>query len=65
MAVPKGKVSKARRDSRKANWRASAPTLVECPHCKNMIRPHTVCSECGYYDNKEVIAVKSKDKESK
>ncbi len=65
MAVPKRKVSKARRNSRKANWKASAPTLVECPHCKAMIKSHTVCGSCGYYDGKEVIAVKSKDNEEK
>ena len=65
MAVPKRKVSKARRDSRKANWKAGVPTLVECPHCEAMIRPHTVCKECGYYDGKEVIAVSSKEKEEK
>ena len=36
MAVPKGKVSKARRDKRRANWKAAVPTLVECPHCHEM-----------------------------
>ena len=65
MAVPKRKVSKARRDSRKANWKAVNPTLVECPHCKAMVRPHTVCSECGYYDGKEVVAIHEKEKQSK
>ena len=65
MAVPKGKVSKARRDSRKANWTATAPTLVSCPHCKASIRPHTVCKECGYYDGREVVAKKSKEKVDK
>ncbi len=66
MAVPKRKVSKARRDKRCANWKAQVPTLVECPHCKTMIPPHTVCKECGYYDGKEVIAKKTKkDKEEK
>ena len=59
MAVPKRKVSKARRDSRKANWKASSPTLVECPHCKAQIKAHTVCPECGYYKGKEVIAKKA------
>lgn len=65
MAVPKTKVSKSRRDKRRATWTASAPTLVACPHCKAMIRPHTVCSECGYYDGKELVVKKSKEKEGK
>ncbi len=61
MAVPKRKVSKARRDNRRANWRATAPTLVECPHCKASIKAHTVCPECGYYDGREVVAHKTKE----
>ena len=65
MAVPKRKVSKARRNSRTVTWTATAPTLVECPHCKAQIKAHTVCGACGYYNGKEVIAVKSKEKEEK
>lgn len=64
MAVPKTKVSKARRNSRNANWKAAVPTLVECPHCKEPKQPHVVCKNCGYYDGKEVVAKKEK-KESK
>ena len=36
MAVPKGKVSKARRDKRRANWKVTVKTLVECPHCHEL-----------------------------
>ena len=64
MAVPKGKVSKARRDSRKANWKVSTPSLVECQNCHEMIRPHTVCKSCGYYKGEKKIALKI-DKEAK
>lgn len=49
MAVPKRKMSKARRDSRRANWKLTAPGLVECPQCHEQMRPHHVCPECGYY----------------
>ena len=55
MAVPKRKMSKARRDSRRANWKLTAPGLVECPQCHEQMRPHHVCPECGYYDGKEVV----------
>ena len=60
MAVPKRKVSKARRDSRRANWTASAPTLVECPKCHELMAPHTVCKKCGSYKNKVVVEEKKK-----
>jgi large subunit ribosomal protein L32 len=55
MAVPKRKMSKARRDSRRANWKLSVPTMVECPQCHELKQPHHVCPECGYYDGKEVV----------
>ena len=42
MAVPKRKMSKARRDQRRANWKLTAPGFVSCP-------------QCGYYDGKEVV----------
>lgn len=57
MAVPKRKVSKSRRDKRRANWKLLIPGMVECPKCHAMKRPHRVCGECGYYKGKEVIAV--------
>ena len=55
MPVPQRKMSKARRDSRRANWKLAAPGLVECPQCHELKRPHHVCTECGYYDGKEVV----------
>ena len=58
MAVPKRKMSKARRDQRRANWKLEAPGFVACPQCHEAKMPHRVCPECGYYDGKEVIAHK-------
>lgn len=49
MAVPKRKVSKARRDKRRSSvWKLGAPTLTECPQCHAMKAPHKACPECGY-----------------
>ena len=56
MAVPKRKMSKARRDRRRANWEVEAPGNVASPQCHEPKMPHHVCTECGYYDGKEVIA---------
>ena len=56
MAVPKRKVSKARRDKgRSAVWKLSAPALSRCPNCGELKAPHKVCGSCGYYNGVEVI----------
>ncbi len=56
MAAPKRKMSKARRDSRRANWKLTKPGFILCPQCHEPKLPHHVCMECGYYDGKEVIS---------
>lgn len=57
MANPKRKISKARRDSRRAqNYKLSAPGIVECPQCHEMKLGHRVCKNCGHYKGKEVVA---------
>ena len=57
MAVPKNKVSKARRNKRRANWKLSVPGMVKCPQCHEFKMPHRVCKFCGYYNGKEVIKI--------
>ena len=58
MAVPKRKVSKARRDKRRSNnWKLVLPGLVKCPKCGEFVKSHRVCKACGYYAGKEVLAV--------
>ena len=48
--------SKGRRDKRRANWKMSAPTLVKCSKCGELMMPHRVCKNCGSYNKKEIIA---------
>ena len=56
MATPKGKVSKARRNSRRsAHWKLSLPGIVSCPRCGKMKLGHRVCKKCGYYDGQQVV----------
>ena len=42
---PKNKSSKARRDKRRANWKMSAPNLVKCSKCGELMMPHRVCKD--------------------
>ena len=58
MAVPKRKVSKARRDKRRSNnWKLVLPGMVKCPKCGEFVKSHRGCKACGYYAGKEVLAV--------
>ncbi|MFI3167196.1 MAG: 50S ribosomal protein L32 [Bacillota bacterium] len=61
MAVPKRKISKQRGNTRFANWKATAPTISECPHCHEMKLSHRVCKQCGYYDGKQIVVQKVKE----
>jgi large subunit ribosomal protein L32 len=57
MAVPKRKTTKSKSRKRAASWKAQAPTYAECSQCRQAKAPHRVCSNCGYYDGREVIVV--------
>ena len=58
MAVPKRKTSKTRRDKRRSNvWKIEAPALVKCSRCGEYKRPHRLCKACGYYGDRQVVAV--------
>ena len=62
MAVPKRKVSKSRRDKRRAsNFRISVPSVVDCPHCHEKKIAHRVCKNCGYYDGEQVVNMEKKE----
>jgi large subunit ribosomal protein L32 len=57
VAVPKRKTPRSRRNSRRANHdKVSAPSLIPCPHCGDVMVPHRVCPACGHYKGKEVVA---------
>lgn len=57
MAVPKRKVSKARRDKRRSStWKLDTPALSKCPKCGEYNLTHRVCKACGFYGGKIVVA---------
>ena len=58
MAVPRGKISKARRDKRRSStWKLKVPGLVTCPKCGALHLPHRACKACGTSNGREVVAV--------
>jgi len=60
MAVPKQRKTKSRRNQRRMHIFLKQPSLTYCPKCKKTVKPHTVCSGCGFYKGREVIDVLSK-----
>ncbi len=59
MAVPKRKISRARRGSRRINQALTRIQLVSCTHCGSMIRPHTICKACGHYRGRQITLAES------
>jgi len=58
MICPKGKLSKARRDKRRAQtWKIAMPGLVPCSNCGELVRSHRACKACGAYKRREVLKV--------
>ncbi len=56
MAVPKKRVSRARRDKRRSNvWKLPILGFSKCTQCGELKLPHRVCPNCGYYKGKEII----------
>lgn len=59
-AVPKTRISKARRGKRRSHLAMKAPQLIVCPQCREPRQPHRVCPSCGHYKGVEVVKPKTK-----
>ena len=57
MAVQQNKVSKSRRNNRRAHDALMAGNPNECPNCGELKRPHHICASCGFYGDIEVISM--------
>jgi len=55
--LPKRKISKGRRNRRRAHDSIGVPNLVECSNCHAKMMPHRVCPTCGYYKGRQVIEI--------
>jgi len=59
MAHPADKTTRSKKGMRRAHDFLVAPAVSLCPKCNALIRPHTVCRECGTYRGREVLTPKS------
>ncbi len=60
--LPKRRHSTRRGGKRKAAIALSSVPQTQCNHCKAIIRPHSVCPECGYYNGSQIIVKREKTK---
>jgi len=56
MAVPQNRITRSKRNMRRAHDALVAGNPAECPNCGELKRPHHVCASCGHYDEREVVA---------
>ena len=55
MAVTQNRVTRSRRNNRRAHDSLVAANPNECPNCGELKRPHHVCGACGHYNDREVV----------
>jgi len=60
--LPKRRHSSSRGRKRRTHWKIAKTNLVSCPQCKQPKMIHRVCKVCGYYDGRQVIEIKVKEK---
>jgi len=47
-ALPKRKISKARKGRRRSHNALTSPAMSVCPKCGKSKRPHFKCTYCGH-----------------
>lgn len=64
-ALPKRKISKTRRDRRRAHYlKLRQRGTVRCPNCNSLKLHHAVCPDCGHFRGVKVVETEKKKKES-
>ena len=62
MAVPKRRPSPMTRDQRRATHdKVTAPNVIPCPNCGDVMVPHRACPACGFYKGRQVVKGKAEE----
>ncbi len=58
MAVPKKKLTKRRIGNRRSqkHGKVALKQHAKCSNCAALVMPHSVCSNCGFYKGKKILA---------
>ena len=54
-AVPRKKLTRARKGRRIASYRLSPLYPALCSRCRAAKLPHVVCPQCGFYRGRQVV----------
>lgn len=54
-AVPKKKITRARKGRRLSSYKLKPVHVAQCPRCRAPKLPHAACPECGYYRGRQVV----------
>lgn len=55
MAEPKQKLSRTRRTRRRHRINYFLELGIICPQCKERVKRHQVCTQCGFYKNEKIL----------
>ena len=61
--APVRRISKTRKRKRRTHYKIEVPGMTLCPNCGEMKLAHTVCKNCGFYDGRKVLEIKTKEVE--
>ncbi|MGK5594743.1 MAG: 50S ribosomal protein L32 [Parachlamydiaceae bacterium] len=56
MAVPRNRLSNARKNSKRAHHAKVPKQGTKCPNCGVAKLPHVLCPSCGFYAGRSVVA---------
>lgn len=56
MAVPRNRMSNARKNSKRAHHAKKPRNVTACPKCEAPRLPHTICQGCGSYGERVVFS---------
>ena len=57
--LPKRKRSKSRVGTHRAHQHRTLAPLVECPRCREAMKPHHACASCGFYRGRDALRMDS------
>ncbi|MBI1883051.1 MAG: 50S ribosomal protein L32 [Chlamydiae bacterium] len=58
MALQTNRHSRSRRDKKRTHYKYIPLQTMSCPNCQQPVLPHRVCSNCGYYQGRQVLQAK-------